>query len=107
MKQPARFPLPYRIWIGASGGVFAVALGLQLFLSLTDYGFLNDYLLLVCLISFISLLVSLTVLLCRRVFKRVWAKVIASILCVWLLQGGVFFLCMFFSPMVGVPPPGG
>ena len=101
MKQSARFPLPYRIWIGASGGVFAVTLGLPLFLSRTGYGFLNGYLLWVCLISFISLLVSLTVLLCHRVFKRVWAKVIASILCVWLSTNGIFLLCIFFSPLVG------
>lgn len=101
MKQSARFPLPYRIWIGASGGIFAIAFGLQLFFSLTDYGFLhNEVLLWFCMDSFIILLVGLTVWLChRRVYKRVF--MVAA--CVLLILVGflVFSGTMFFSTMAG------
>jgi len=77
--KSSRFPLVYRVWIAASGAVFAAALGLQLFFSLTAYGFLySEVPLWLCLGSFISLLVGLTIWLCRCVFKKAAGKILAA-----------------------------
>ena len=40
--KPSRSPWLYIIWVGVSGVVFAVAFGMNLYFSLTDYGFLYN-----------------------------------------------------------------
>jgi len=85
MQKSTRFPLHFRIWLIASGAVFAVSAGLLVFFDRTDYGFLySDALRWVCFISFIVLFTGLTVWLCRCVFKRKVIHALVSVACVLL-----------------------
>jgi len=99
MQTNTRFPLFYRIWLIASGSVFAVSMGLNEFFIRSDYGFLYNYALLwVCFVSFLSLLVSLTAWLCRRVWKRKVLKILIVITCVLCSLLGLFTLFAFLLP---------
>ena len=106
MQKSARFPLLFRIWVIASGAVFTVAIGLQLFFSRTDYGFLyNEALLYTCLISCVSLLISLTVWLRRYVLKLRALKALVSVACVFFSFVGtwVFFGTIVNSAHIDTP----
>jgi len=68
--------------------VFVAAMGVQLFFSWTNYGFLyNEVLLWICLVNSIILLVGLTVWRCRYFF---WRKALTVIACVLLSLFAIF-----------------
>jgi len=94
MPMTTRFPLHFRIWVIASGAVFAAAMGLQLFFSWTNYG---DALLLISIISLPSLHIGLTVWLRRCVLKRKAIKALVSVACYLLTIYGIWMICWTYS----------
>jgi len=108
MKKSVRFPLHFRIWLIASGAVFAVSIGLQLFFSRMNYGFIyNNALLLVCYVSFGVLLTGLTVWLCRRVLKRQAMQVLVWVAFALILYYLVWLGCASMKQYLVHISPGG
>jgi len=100
MSDKPRLTRAYRIWFIVGGIAFLVSFALIIFFSMSDYGFLWDEALhQVGLVSFINLLVSITVWLCRRVLKKIYAKVLTSIACAVLsmISCYLFFIIMWLS----------
>jgi hypothetical protein len=90
-----------RVWLIASGAVFAISMGLLVFFDMTDYGFLyNGALLWVCYVSFIVLLMGLAVWLCGRLQKRKVRKALASVACALLILVWSY-LCLAFVLIEG------
>ena len=105
MTQGTRFPLVWSIFTAACGVVSIAALSLQLFFSLTDYGFFySDALLWVGLVSTVCSLICLTVWLHRRAIRRVFPKILTLAACILLSLTCVatVFIVMFGSTMGGV-----